>query len=459
MDNSKKITASFRDPAGFVFLKHGVLYRQVNNFYARDYNLLMQSGLYEELAKKNLLIAHKEVNEAGFSPDAYKIIQPEFIPFISYPYEWSFSELKDAALLTLRVQKIALRFGMSLKDASSYNIQFKDGRPILIDTLSFEKYRENAPWAAYRQFCQHFLAPLALMSLKEITLNQLLRIHIDGIPLDLASTLLPKRSWFKPALFFHIHMHAKGQRYFSDKEVRLESKKFSRVSLSELIESLRIGISSLYWEPKGTEWGDYFGNTNYSETAIEEKRDIVSKFVSLIQPKLVWDVGANDGFFSRLSSSKNIPTIAFDIDPAAVEKNYLAIKSKKEKNLLPLILDLTNPSPSLGWNNKESASLIERGPADLALALALIHHLAISNNVPFSMVADFFSKICKALIIEFIPKDDSQVQRLLRNRYDLFGSYSKENFKEAFENFFSIKEFYQIPGSKRVIYLMKKRGQ
>ncbi|MEK7180789.1 MAG: SAM-dependent methyltransferase [Patescibacteria group bacterium] len=455
-EHATKDPSSFRDPSGFIFFEKGILYRQVNKIYSNNYDLLMQSGLYSELIRKNYLIPHKEVPNFNPNPDCYKTIQPEKIDFISYPYEWSFSELKDAALLTLKIQKIALRFNMTLKDSSAYNIQFKNGNPILIDTLSFEKYEEGYPWVAYRQFCQHFLAPLALMCLKDIRLNQLLKIYIDGIPLDLASVLLPNKSWLKPVTFFHIHMHAKSQKHFSEKKVNFNKRKFGRFSFINLINSLKDGVSSLRWEAGKTEWANYYENTNYSKSSINHKSELVSKFIISIKPKSVWDLGANDGLFSRLSSSREIETIAFDIDPTSVEKNYLTIKKEKEKNLLPLVSDLTNPSPSLGWSSQERKSLIKRGPADLGLALALIHHLTISNNVPFEASASFFSKVCKTLIIEFVPKDDSQVERLLKNRTDIFGSYTQENFEKEFGRYFTVSDSYQILASKRVLYLMRR---
>jgi len=449
-----KIEASFRDPSGFVFHENGVLYRQVNKSYAENYDMLMKSGLYEELVKRNFLVKHEEASGIKMTGERYKVIKPELIPFISYPYEWSFSQLKDAALLTLKIEKVAIKFDMTLKDASAYNIQFREGKPVLIDTLSFSTYRENTPWVAYRQFCSHFVAPLALMSQKDIRLSQLLRIYIDGIPLDLASRLLPFRSWFKPTVFFHVHMHSRSQQRFSETKVNPKEVGVNRFSLDNLLESLYDGVSAMRWKPEGTEWDEYYSNTNYSDTAMLEKGKAVSSFISKTKPEIVWDLGGNDGFFSRLASDNGIPTISFDIDPAAIEKNYLTVKKLKEKNLLPLVLDLTNPSPSLGWGNEERESFAERGPADLALALALIHHLTISNNVPFEGTASYFSKICKTLIIEFVPKDDSQVQRLLKNRADIFESYTKENFEEQFNRYFKIEDSCRIPMSKRVVYLM-----
>jgi len=219
-----RLSSSFRDPSGFLFLENDTLFRTVSNLYRQNYDHLIQSGLFDKLVADGLLIPHKEVQPSVEAPDywqkhgrggnTYKIIQPEIVPFISYPYEWCFSQLQDAALTLIRIQKQALEYNMTLKDASAYNMQFLKGKPILIDTLSFQIYKENQPWIAYRQFCQHFLAPLSLMSSRDIRLGQLMRIYIDGLPLDLTSGLLPTATWLKPSLLIHIHLHAKTQKRY-----------------------------------------------------------------------------------------------------------------------------------------------------------------------------------------------------------------------------------------------------
>ena len=458
MQNLKVQLSSFRDPSGFLFNHDGKLYRQINQSYKEDYKLLMESGLYDKLVDSQLMLPHTEVNVPSLLPEkSFKIIRPSYISFISYPYEWCFSQLKQAALATLDIQKIALSHEMTLKDCSAYNIQFQDGNPILIDTLSFEKYIEGQPWKAYRQFCQHFLAPLALMSHKDIRLNQLLRIYIDGIPLNLANKLLPMRTLSMFSLLSHIHLHAKTQKHYENKEIKAKERKLPRLSFVGIVESLHSGINKLKWTPEGTEWANYYTETNYSDVSFEEKKQIVSTFLEKINPNSVWDLGANMGQFSRLASYRGINTISFDIDPAAVEKNYLQCLEKKEKNILPLVLDLTNPTPNIGWNNQERMSLTDRGPVDTILALALIHHLAISNNVPLPKIRDFFGSLCNHLIIEFVPKADSQVKRLLSTREDIFDEYTQENFEDEFSKKFEILESRKVKDSSRIIYHLKKR--
>ncbi len=463
MKSSDHLSASFRDPSGFLYQRDGILYRQVNQFYQKDYDLLMQSGLYERLVKAKKLIPHQEVDIAPENPElAYRVIQPERVEFISYPYEWCFSQLKDAALLTLSIQKTALEYGMSLKDSSAYNIQFHHGRPVLIDSLSFEAYQEGKPWVAYRQFCQHFLAPLALMALRDVRLNQLLRVYIDGIPLDLASELLPFQTRLQFGLLAHIHLHASAQKKYSDTpdqaQAHTQGRTFNKMSFLGLIDSLKKAVSGLKWEPKGTEWGDYYDATNYTRVAFDQKTAVVKELLEKVQPKQVWDLGANTGIFSRLAAATGAMTVSSDIDPAAVEKNYRQMREAKETNLLPLLLDLTNPSPGIGWQNKERDSFAERGPADAVMALALVHHLAISNNVPLPDLARFFAQIGRWLIVEFMPKDDSQVQRLLMTRVDIFSNYHQQGFEDAFSAYYNIHECRKIEGSKRLVYLMEKKA-
>ncbi len=452
--------ASFRDPSGFLFTRDGVLYRQVNQHYAEDYRLLMDSGLYAALVKAGLLVRHEEVPQLPAAPElAACVLQPERLPFISYPYEWCFGQLKDAALATLAIQKKALEKGMSLKDASAYNIQFRNARPLLIDTLSFERYVEGQPWTAYRQFCQHFLAPLALMAYRDVRLGQLLRLYMDGVPLDLASCLLPGRTRLNFGLLTHIHIHANAQRRYADRQVQRQSvaQRVSKMALIGLVESLEASVRRLNWKAGGTEWGDYYDATNYSPAAFEDKRQTIAAWVEAIAPQTCWDLGANTGVFSRLASERKVFTVSFDIDPSAVEQNYRRCRAEKTTHLLPLVMDLTNPSPSQGWDHNERDSLAGRGPADLVLALALVHHLAIANNVPLPRLAESLARLGKALIIEFVPKDDSQVQRLLASRVDIFPDYTPAGLEAAFAPFFELRQRSAVQESQRLLYWFERR--
>ena len=457
IDDTQLVGASFRDPSGFLFTSGGILYRQVNHLYQQNYEMLTGSGLYQSLVDANLLIPHTEVDVTPADPSlAYKVIQPERLPFISYPYEWCFSQLKDAALTTLAIQKKALEYGMTLKDSSAYNIQFHHNQPVMIDSLSFEPYQEGQPWTPYRQFCQQFHAPLSLMAHRDIRLNQLLKTYIDGVPLDLASKLLPWKTRFSLPLFLHIHTHAKSQKRYASHSIET-SRQMSKVSLLGLIDNLESGIRGLRWSPAGTDWGEYYEeDLNYTPAGFNEKQRIVADYLDTIQPKTAWDLGANTGLFSRLASSRGIFTVAYDIDPGAVDRNYQTIRDSGERNLLPLLMDLTNPSPSIGWNNHERMSMFERAPADVIIALALVHHLAIANNVPLDWLSSYLKQLGQWLIIEFIPKTDSQVQRLLVSRADIFPNYTAESFEGSFSTFYKILRKEPVQDSVRCLYLMER---
>ncbi len=452
----KPLNSSFRDPSGYVFRQGDDILRTVNHSYQTDYDSLMPK-LYPALTEAGLLIPHIEIPfDEVANPDQYKLIQPELIPFISYPYEWSFSQYKDAALTTLAIQRKALQQGMTLKDASAYNIQFHKGKAVFIDTLSFTKYIEGSPWVAYGQFCRHFLAPLALMSYHDPRMSAMMRDYIDGIPLDLASRLLPFKSRFRVPLLLHIHVHAGSQKRHADSEKSLAKtkQKISRAAMMGLIDSLENGIKKLRLKTNKTEWGRYYEETILSSDYLQKKQKLVSDFIKNTDAKLVWDLGANDGTFSRLTAKKAY-TIAFDIDHLAVEYNYLAIKEKGEKNMLPLLLDLTNPSPSIGWNNEERDSVFQRTHPDLVLALALVHHLAISNNIPLTKLAAFFAQLTSELVIEFVPKSDPRVRTLLATREDIFPDYTQAGFEAAFSDYFTIQRHEQVEGTERILYLMK----
>ncbi len=455
--NSQKHAASFRDPSGFVFELDGKYLRYVDDSYHENYDFFIQSGLYQKLVDKKYLVSHREINKTKDNASAYKILEPEQIPFISYPYEWSFSALKDAALLTLEIQKIALTHGLSLKDASAYNVQLLHGQPVFIDTLSFEKYPENEPWVAYRQFCQHFLAPLALMSQVDLRLNSLLQIHLDGIPLDLTAKLLPPKNRFNLGLFTHIFFHAKSQKTHAGETGKKAVPNLPKNQLLGILDNLTATINGLKPPQEKTTWADYYDKTNYSDKSFNQKEKIVAGWIDRIKPKTIWDAGANNGHFSRLGSCRKILTIATDFDPVAVELAYRQMKNDSDNYILPLIIDLINPSPGIGWDNTERNSFLERGHFDLTLHLALIHHLAIANNLPLSHIVKTLNDHTKYAIIEFVPKSDSNAQRLLLNRKNIFTDYNKESFEQEFSYFFIILESVKIKDSQRTLYLMKKK--
>ena len=463
---------SFRDAGGFVFSQGGVLYRQVNLVAARDYDLLMQSDLYSSLTAQGLLLKHEEVPlRLVAAQPAHRVLRPERVPFISYPYEWCFGQLRDAALITLKIQRLALAHGAVLRDASAYNIQFIGTRPVFIDTLSFGQYYEGQPWVAYRQFCEHFLAPLALMALVDPSLGQLLRVHIDGIPLPLASRMLPSTSLARFGLLTHVHLHARSMRRaasadadssFRDGSLRgrvLRGRHgMGLIAMLGLVDSLQSAVRGLVCQPANSAWADYYECTNYSENAYKGKtrlvREFLSKAASRRRLRVIWDLGANTGAFSKVGAETDSLVVALDGDHAAVERHYRDCVARREDRILPLVQDFANPSAGIGWSHEERHSLLDRGPADLAMALALVHHIAIGNNVPLPDVVAFLRRVAPCAIVEFVPKVDSQVQRLLATREDVFDGYSRNHFEQAVVGHFAIVDREAIPESSRTLYLL-----
>jgi hypothetical protein len=450
-----KDSASFRDRSGYVFSWEGKIYRWISPEYLPKYRHLMDSGLYRALIDRRLMVAHKEVVLDGFDAGEGIVIQPKRIPFISYPYEWCFEQYQDAALATMDIQNLALEYGMILKDASAYNIQFLTGYAVLIDTLSFDFYQNDSPWGAYGQYCRHFFAPLMLMSNVDFRLGRLMQSFIDGIPLDLASALM-KGGGITAQM--HIHAHAKSVLKHNDdgKKGAVKQTVMKKSVLTAFCNALRKDTAKLQPMNGESEWGDYYAHTNYTDTAATCKGTIVRDMLGAIEPlKNVWDLGANDGRYSRIVNECGAHVVAFDIDENAVGANWREVKVTHRK-MLPLILDLSAPSPSIGFANEERQTIRDRQRPDCILMLAVIHHMAISNNLPFGKIAEWIAGMTDCLIIEFVPKEDSQVQVLLATRVDIFPDYDEAHFEIAFGKFFQLKAKMPIDGSKRTMYLWKK---
>lgn len=466
MGTESRIGGSFRDPSGYVFEKEGILFRRVSATYLPNYLMLHSTNLLSRLVEENLLIPHEELETTG----ECRLLKPERVPFISYPWEWSFSMLQDAALLTLKIQKIALRHGMGLKDASAFNIQFVGCKPILIDTLSFEPYVEGVPWIAYGQFCKHFLAPLVLSACVDARLQRMSMLDIDGIPIDLADAMLPLLAKANPTVALHIVSQSKLEHAAArqaakstgacNAPLRGASRKVynvSRTAMEAIIENLEQYVSGL--RPAGeskSSWMDYYATCKYTDAASEAKAEAVGRFLSIVSPAMVFDIGANTGYFSRIAAAAGIRTVAMDRDPWCVEGMYRRCRQDDIGNLLPLVQDAANPSPAIGWALKERDSLFARASADLVLSLALIHHLAIGNNVPLPYIADLFSRLGRWLAVEFVPKSDAQVQSLLASREDIFPDYSLESFLAAFQKKYELIERCAIPDSDRELFLFKR---
>lgn len=451
--------AGSRDPAGFVYQREGQLLRQVNSGYRAPFERVLASGVLDELQTAGLLIPHQVAPiELAATQDAWQVLRPELVGFISYPYEWSFSQLRDAALLTLDVQARALARGITLRDASAYNVQFHRGRPVFIDTLSFGPYEDGRPWVAYRQFCEHFLAPLALMARRDVRLARLHAQFADGIPLDMASRLLGAASWLHASLTLHVHLHARAQSRYADAGGRpaVGSARLTRNALLRLVEQLRQTIEALRWEPAGTTWAEYETTHGYSADAAAAKEALVRSLLAPLSPKMTWDLGANTGRFSRIAADLGSRVIAIDGDYAAVDRAYRAERARKGEAILPLVNDLLSPSTSSGWAGAERQSLAERGPADALLALAVVHHIAFSGNIGLPRIAEWFARLARAAIVEFVPPNDPQVLRLIAARPEATHAYDRDAFERAFARHFTITARRPVPDTGRELFLMHR---
>lgn len=454
---SKRNTSSFRDPSGYVFVENNIVKRVINPIYFEQFKVLTDSGFYNTLFEKKYLIPHKTHSE---NKDQI-IIEAQKIPFVNYPYEWSFLQYKHAALLTLKIQKLSLENNFILKDASAFNITFHEGKPIFIDTLSFDFYKENNPWLAYKQFIMHFLGPLVLSKYFGQEHLKMLSQNLEGISLQMLSGLLPFKSYFSPTLLTNIHLLAKyDKKYESDKKTI--NNNLSKASQIKLIDGLYDYILNLSVNEK-TEWDHYYNQINYNDVAYQFKKAVVKDWFLTIQGKSLIDIGGNDGTFSRELKEQATLLIVADVDPNAVEQNYRQIVKNKEKKLLPIVVDVLNPTAKYGFNNEERFSFIDRvrdANLDGCLALAVIHHITLSGNIPFSLSAQFFSTMASNVLIEFPTRNDSWVQFLLDSKREFknhFDFYNEENFEKEYAVYFEIVKKERILSSERILYSLKRR--
>lgn len=454
---SKRNTSSFRDPSGYVFIEDNIVKRVVNPIYFEQYNQLTSSGFYQTLFDKKYLIPHKEVSRT----DSEIVIEASRIPFVSYPYEWSFLQYKHAALLTLKIQKLCLEHNFTLKDASAFNITFHEGKPIFIDTLSFDFYQENNPWLAYKQFIMHFLGPLVLTKYFGQDYLKTLALHLEGISLQKLSKLLPLKSYLSPTILTNIHLLAKyDKKYESDKKT--VKNNLSKTSQIKLLDGLYDFIANLSVN-ENTEWDHYYNQINYNDVAYQFKKEFTKDWFLAIKGGNLIDIGGNDGTFSRELKELAKLVIVADVDPNAVEQNYRQILKNKEKNVLPIVSDVLNPVANYGFNNEERFSFIDRvkeANLDGCLALAVIHHITLSGNIPFSLSAQFFSKMASNLLIEFPTREDSWVQFLLDSKREFathFDFYNEDNFEKEYSAYFEIVKKTKIDSSERILYSLKRR--
>ncbi len=448
---------SYRDPSGFVIIEDQVVKRFVSHSYANEYDLLMRSGLYRKLVGEKLLIPHTEAELSLAEQHRYhRVLLPELVPFISLPYEWSYHQWKEAVITLLRINTIAIGYGMILKDATPFNFSFHNGHCVLIDTLSFEQYHERQPWIAYRQFCETMLGPLALMKYNDADWGKIQRVSISGWNLPFISRHLPWRSYFKLAILVHIHWHGTYNKMQHNKAAGKTT--FNREKLLMLWQMMERSVSKWQLPSRSGVWAGYYEHGIETEAYLHDKVQVITSWLQNSHPGRVIDLGTNNGKFSLIASLYAKEVIAVDADHACIDALQQVIRQKNITNTSTAIADLTQPTPGLGWNNKERASLLSRLQGDMLLALALVHHLCITGQVPLSFIAQLFAGITsRYAIVEFVPPSDPKVITMLRNRNNPFDDYTETNFVYCFSEHFMLVAEHNCEASARKLFLWEKK--
>ncbi|MBB6269756.1 ribosomal protein L11 methylase PrmA [Pedobacter cryoconitis] len=447
---------SYKDPAGFVVKLNDGYYRYIAHSYASEFDQLNNSGLYNLLIEERLMVSHREIELNREFPDFYKKIFPQQIGLISYPYEWSFLQWQQMLLCYIRINEIALDHGMILKDASPYNFTFHHGNCVLIDTLSFSFYKDGDPWVAYRQFCEESLSPFLLMYYKDPLWSKLYRGSITGLSLPFVSAHLPFKTNFDLFCLMHIHLHSR----FKNRNKGSDDKHngFTAEKLKVLFSSIKKNINQKK-EPmlKNSIWEDYYEKDIESESYITDKTEVITKWLTAAKPEITIDLGANTGKFSSIASSLSKVVYAVESDIYCVNDIYQANRKTENNNVTTIVADLVDPSPGLGWSNDEKSPLLQRLKGDMVMALALIHHLCLSRNLPISFIARLFSNMTSRFaIVEFVPKEDPKSKILLQHKGDIFEHYTENDFILSFEQHFRLKASHSFENSLRKLYLWEK---
>lgn len=458
MQQPENEPGSYRDRESRVFIENSHIYRALSNVAQVEWETLKNSKFFKSQSDNGNLVKTWQSNKVINPWSA--VLEHEIIPFISYPYEWSFSMLKDAALLHLDLMLAGLTEGIIPKDSSAYNIQFVGSKPVFIDIGSFVKLKSGQPWIAYRQFCQMFLFPLLLLSHKNYDFRASMRGSIDGINAQDFSKFFAWTEIFKSGVLFHGFLQAKFEANASKQELKVKKEtnkiNFKPEFIINNVKGLRNLISNLKWKADHTTWGDYATDNSYNSTEAQLKAEFVKNSVQSGNWNLVWDLGSNTGIYSRIAADKAKYVLALDGDNLAVERNYNRLKKENYKNILPMVMNLADQSPNMGWRGLERKALAERGKPDLILCLALIHHIVISANIPLDEFIDWLAGLCKSLVIEFVTKEDDMVKILLANKEDNYHDYSQENFLNCLQKHFKIQSQQVLKGGTRTVYFCSK---
>ncbi len=450
---------SYRDTVARIVEKNNIFQRYIFYTYKQEYDHLMNSGLYSELVKKGLLIDHKEIKSDIEDNNIYKLILPKQIAFQSYPFEWTFSQWKNTIIAFLKINKIALKYGMILKDASPYNYYLIGDKAIMFDTTSFEFYPKNGFWRAYNQFCKEMLSPLALIYYKGQEWSKLSLSNFRGIEINFASLNLPVKSWFNISILLNIHLHSK----YTSKKKRLTNQQsknnlLNAHKLEILLDIIQKNAEKMHpqrqWE---SDWSEYYEEDIESLEYLREKELTINNWLKKIKPNSVLDLGANTGRFSFIASQYTNKVIALDYDPKCIEYITKKVSDLNVNNIFTLVGNIAEPSPTLGYFNSETISMNKRLKSQLVLCLALFHHLIITNKLSFKQTFYMLNEYCNEyLIIEYVPKDDKKFLMISEFSKIYLKIYTLSNFKTELMSYFNILEEKPLNDSGRILFLLKK---
>ncbi len=453
---------SFRDPAGRIFYKSNKIFRLINDSGKNRIKFVFDNKIIEKSIEKGYLIKcsllnSNEIKDYELDPNS-TIIEHEKIPYISYPYEWGFNQLKAAALHHLDFHLFLLNHGATLIDANAYNIQFIGSKPIFIDVLSIKKYEEGEYWLGHKQFCENFLNPLLLTSKKGVAFNNWFKGNLEGIPTQDLNNLLNFFDKISFNIFLHVYLLNRLDKKYKpqDKKVDLNlKKKFPKKNFLSMLNQLKNFISSLNPKRITTVWENYSLSNTYKATEENIKTEIVKKFILKNKFSIMADLGCNDGFYSKIATDNGAKyVVGFDYDANSIDMAFK--KNDKEQLIfLPLIFDATNPSSNLGWNEKERKSFNKRAEFDGVLALAFEHHLTIAKNIPMEEAINWIISLAPQGLIEFVPKSDPTIQKMMKFKGDIFPDYNEENFKNCISKIAKIVSIKPITESGRKIYEYK----
>ncbi|MBN8871170.1 MAG: hypothetical protein J0H66_14920 [Solirubrobacterales bacterium] len=461
---------SFRDRDSRVVVADDAIYRALSPEGTEDWDALSASPLLEKMIAAGQVVGTREVDPAAagvgqelLPTGVSKVLEHDRIPFVSYPYEWTFSMLQDAAKLQLQLGAEAIENGFDLKDATPYNVQFIGSQPTFIDIGSFEKQTEGEPWIAYRQFCMLYLYPLLFQAHKDIPFQPWMRGSIDGIqPID-AIKVFSLRDRLRRGVFLHTSLHARLDRRANKSgpgsaEENKNTRQVKPGQIKAQLESMNRLVSKLKWKAGETSWSGYRQSNTYSDDDDKRKQSFVAEVAAEKKPALTWDMGCNDGAYSRIAAENSDRVVAFDFDHATVEALYRSLREEGNTKILPLVSNLADPSPALGWRGLERKTLVDRGAPDLMLALALIHHVSISANIPIADFLQWARDMGTTLLIEFPKRTDPMVRALLANKHDGANpDYEEGNFERELEKRFTVERREELPSGDRVLYLASPR--